>query len=136
MNGRYVCIWNSLYRKQLIVLFLFYNADSVGWLMNNEIEKDLEGSGLDVIKVPSRPLSNVTEKNDEIHRIALETSTSWYKYRALRQYQQVLSINGYIQGITERCGRIWERVPNTKTRKNVGINMWPETFNLLSLSPH
>jgi hypothetical protein len=76
------------------------NAESngwQGWLMIDEIERDLEGSGRDEIEILSRPLSNGTEKNHEIHRILLETSTSWYKYRALRRYQQILSRNAYVE---------------------------------------
>jgi hypothetical protein len=50
---------------------LCYKRRMVGWLMNDEIEKGLERSGRDVIKVLSRPLSGGTEENREIHRPAL-----------------------------------------------------------------
>jgi hypothetical protein len=36
----------------------------------------------------------------------------------------------YIQGVTERRGQIWARVPQTKTRESVRISTCLETFDL------
>jgi hypothetical protein len=34
------------------------------------------------------------------------------------------------QGVTERCGKNFGTSPHTKTRKDVHMNMCPETFNI------